>query len=62
MALISYPLRKKNKMAFFFLSYTESRIFFQTKKDTEALRINALTVFPKSFPNGSSHKMVKNAL
>ena len=49
-------------MVSFFLSYTESRIFFQTKKDTEALRINALTVFAKSFPTGSSHRMVKNAL
>ena len=49
-------------MAFFFPSYTESRIFFQTKKATDALRIKALTVFAKSFPDGSSHKIVKNVL
>ena len=53
---------KKTKMAFFFLSYTECRIFSQTKKATEALRIKALAVFANSFPDGSSHKIVKNVL
>ena len=56
------PLNGKNGGYTELLSYTECRIFSQTKKATEALRIKALAVFAKSFPDGSSDKIVKNVL